>query len=101
MVFLLEVGDQLVRDGVAVWPEVGRIHGVRIVIIRVGVLDLDDDHAWIIGAGPFLVEAMGLILDDPVVAGQMEPIVVVGLQVFVGRLLAEPAKSPGENGRGR
>ena len=32
------------------------------------MLDFDDDHARIVRAGPFLVEAMGVILDDPVVA---------------------------------
>ena len=37
-----------------------------------------------------------MVLDDPVVAGQVEAIVVVGLQVFVGRFLAEPAKSLGK-----
>ena len=44
-VFLLEVGNQLVRDGVAVRPDIGRIDGVGIVIKRIRVLDLDDDHA--------------------------------------------------------
>ncbi len=60
------------------------------------MLDLDDDHARVVGAGPFLVEAMGVVLDDPVVAGQMKPFVVVGLEVLVGWLFAETAESLGK-----
>ena len=40
---LLEVGDQLVGDRVAVRAEVLRVHRVRIVVVRVGVLDLDEE----------------------------------------------------------
>ena len=39
---------------------------------------------------------MGVLLDDPVVAGQVEPFAVVGLEVRVGRLLAETAERLGK-----
>ena len=67
-VLLLEVGDQLIGDGVAVGAEVLGVDGVGVVVIRVGVLDLDDDHARIVGPGPLLVELVGLLLLDAVVS---------------------------------
>ena len=60
------------------------------------MLDFDDDHARVVRAGPLLVEPMGVILDDLVVARQMEPLVVVGLEVLVRRLLAETAERLGK-----
>ena len=39
---------------------------------------------------------MGLFLDDAVVAGQVKPLAVVGLEVRVGRLFAKPAERLGE-----
>ena len=52
------------------------------------MLDLDQQDAREVGAGPFLVELVGLLLLDPVVAGEPEPVAVVGLQVRVRRRLA-------------
>ena len=83
------IGDQLVGDRVAVGAEVGRVDGVGVVVVRVGVLDLDDHHPRIVRAGPLLVELVGVLLLDPVVAGQVKPLAVLGLEVRVGGLLAE------------
>ena len=64
------------------------------------MLDFDDDHARVIGAGPFLVKAMGVVLDDPVVAGQMEPFAVIGLEFFSAAARGN-RRTSGENDRGR
>ncbi len=53
---LLDVWDQLLNYGVAVGAQIGRIHCVRIVVIRIGVLDLHDQHAREVGTGPLLKE---------------------------------------------
>jgi hypothetical protein len=41
----LDMGDELVGDGVAVRAQIGRIHGVGIVEIRVRMMDGHQDHA--------------------------------------------------------
>ena len=63
-------GISSVLDGVAVGAEVGRVHRVGIVIIRIGVLDLDDQIARKPGRDPLLVELVSLFLLNAVVAGR-------------------------------
>ena len=55
-------------DRVAVGPEVGRVHGVGVVVVGILMLDLDDQHARKVGSPPTLVEVVGLPLLDAVVA---------------------------------
>ena len=86
---LLDVRDELLDDGVAVGAEVRRVHGVRIVVVRVRVLDLDDQEPREARAGPVLVELVGVLLFGPVVARPVEAVAVHGLQVRVGGRLAE------------
>ena len=95
-VLLLDVGDQLVRDRVAVGAEIGRVHRVGIVVVRIGVLDLDDDHAREVRPRPFLVELVGVLLLDAVVAGEVKALAVLGLQVRVGRRLAKAVEVGGK-----
>ena len=90
-VFLLEVGDQLVGDGVAVGAEVLRVHRVRVVVVRVGVLDLDEEVARIVGRGPVLVELIRQLLLGAVVALPVKPLGVLGRQIRIRRLLAPSA----------
>ena len=56
------------------------------------MLNLDDDHPREVGTGPFLVELVGLLLNNPVVAFKFEPIAVFRFQVWIGRRLAKAAK---------
>ena len=51
---LFDGGHQLGFDGVAVGAEVGGVHGVAVVVERVGVLELDDEEARGVGGGPLL-----------------------------------------------
>ena len=81
--------DQLLVDGIAVGPEVGRVHRVGVVVVRIGVLDLHDEEARKARRGPLLEEVIGLRLLDAVVAGQVEAPLVVGLEVRIGRGGAE------------
>ncbi len=60
------------------------------------MLHLDDDEPREIRTGPLPVEAVGVLLPDPVVAGELEPLAVVGLEVGVGRLLPEPGERVGK-----
>jgi hypothetical protein len=53
------------------------------------VLDLDDQHPGIARRRPVLVELVGPLLLRAVVAGPVETVAVVGLEVRVGWLLAE------------
>jgi hypothetical protein len=41
----LDLGDQLLVDRVAVRAEVGRVHRIAVVVIGIGVLDLDHQKA--------------------------------------------------------
>ena len=93
---LLDFRDQLVGDGVAVRTEVRGVHRVGVVVVRVGVLDLDDQNARKVGRGPVLVELVRLLLLDPVVASQVEALAVLGLQVRIGRLSRKPPTSCGK-----
>ena len=92
----LDVRDQLVHDRVAVGPEIGRVHRVRIVVVGIRVLDLDDQHARKVRAGPFLVELVGGLLLDPVVAIEVKAFAVVARDVRVGRRLAQSADVAGK-----
>jgi hypothetical protein len=83
------VRDQLAHDRVAVGADVRRVHGVAVVVERIGVLDLEHEEARKAGAGPGLVELVRLLLLDPVVAVQAEALAVVWLQVGIRRHLAE------------
>ena len=76
-------------DRVAVGAEVRRVHGVRIVVVRVRVLDLDDQEPREARAGPVLVELVRVLLFGPVVARPVEAVAVHGLQVRVRGRLAE------------
>ena len=60
------------------------------------MLDLDDDRAREAGRRPVLVELVGLLLLDPVVALELEALAVLRLQVRVRRHLAEAADRLGE-----
>ena len=84
-----DLGDELGFEGVAVGAEVGGVYGVGVVIEGVGVLELDDEDAGEVGRGPLLVLVVGLLLLDAVVAGEVEALGVVGLEVGVGRGRAE------------
>ena len=46
--------NQFVVDGIAVGAEVGGIHGVRIVIVRIGVLNEEHDHSRKFACAPIL-----------------------------------------------
>ncbi len=87
-------GNQLLHDGVAVGPEVGGVHGVRVVVVGIGVLNFNHDRAWEIRPGPVLVELIGVLLLHPVVALHIEASREVGRQVRIGRRLA-PARDGG------
>ncbi len=89
---LFDGRNQLCFDGVAIGAHVGRVHGVGVVIEGVGVLNLDDQHPRKARRNPLLIELVGLLLLDAVVAGQVEALAVVGLQIRVGRRGAEVAE---------
>ena len=55
------------------------------------MLDLDHQIARMVGPGPGLVEVIGLLLLDPVVAVDLEALAVVTFQIRVGWRLAEAA----------
>ena len=56
-ILLLDGGDQLVVDGGAVGADVGGVDDVGVVVVGVGVLDVDQDHARQAAVGPVLKEA--------------------------------------------
>jgi len=89
---LFDERDQLVIDRVPVRPEVGRVDGVRVIVVRIRVLDLDDDEARHLRTDPLFVECVRILLLCPVVAVEFETIAVVGLQVRVRRLFAKPTE---------
>src|SRR5262245_13788128 len=86
---LLYVWDQLVIDSVAVWPQVGRIDRVGIVVVRIRMLNFDNDEALEVGADPVLVKLVGVLLLDFVIARDFKALDVIGLQVRVRRRFAE------------
>ena len=93
---LFDVRQQLVHDRVPVGAEVGRVHRVRIVVVGVCVLDLDDDHARHVRSGPLFVEGVGVLLLDSVVALQVETLAVFGLEIGVGGHFAKAPELRGE-----
>ena len=86
---LLDGRNQLRLDRVAVRADIGRVHRIGIVIVRIGVLNFDDEHAREAGADPLLVELVSLLLLDAVVAAEVEAFAVVGLEIGIGRLSAK------------
>ena len=90
--FFSTYGIELLHDGVPVRSQVLRVHRVGVVVVRVRVLDLHDDHAREAGSRPVLVELVRPLLLRAVVALPLEAVGEVGLQVGVGRLLAPAAE---------
>src|SRR5262249_31786125 len=89
---LLYVRYQLVIDRVAVWPQVGRIDRVGIVVVRIRMLNFDNDESREVGADPVLVKLIGVFLLNFVIARDFEAFDVIGLQVRIGRRFAESAE---------
>src|SRR6266545_765884 len=88
----LYVRYQLVIDRVAVWPQVSRIDRVGIVVVRIRMLNFDNDEAREVGADPVLVKLIGVFLLNFVIARDFKALDVIGLQVRVGRRFAESAE---------
>ena len=88
----LDERHELLHDGVAVRPEVRRVHGVRVVVVRVRVLDLNHEHARKVRSRPFPVEVVRGLLLGAVVAVDLKALAVLALQVGVGRRLAPVAE---------
>ncbi len=88
----LDGGNEFGLDGVAIRPEVGGVHRVGIVVIRVGVIDVRDQDARKAGRNPLLIELVSLFLLNAVVAGNVEALAVIGLQIGIGRLGAKAAE---------
>ena len=84
-----ERGDQFGFDGVAVGAEIGGVHRVGIVVVGIGVIDLRDEDAREVWRDPLLVELVLFFLLDAIVAGDVEALAEVGLEIRVGRLGAE------------
>ena len=97
---LLDLRDQLLVDGIAIGTQVRRVHRVAVVVVRIGVLDLDHEEAREVRGDPLLVERIRLLLLDPVVAGEVEALGVVGLEVRIRRGGAELRRCPPGSGRG-
>src|SRR5262249_38235264 len=89
---LLDIRYQLLVDRVAVRPQVGRIDRVGIVVVRIRMLNFDNDEAREVWADPVLVKLIGILLLDFVIARDFETVVVIGLQVRIGRRFAESAE---------
>ncbi len=89
---LLDRRNQLRLDRIAVRAEIRRVHRIRVVVVRVGVVDLGDQDAREVRARPLLVELVGLLLLDAVVSRQVEALAVVGREVRVRRLRPEAAE---------
>ena len=83
---------QLLHDRVAVGPQVGGVHGIRVVVVRIGVLDLDHQHAREGRPGPLAVEVVRGLLLDAVVAVEAEALAVLTLHGRVRRGLAPVAE---------
>ena len=92
----LDLRHQLVGDRVAIWTKVGGVHRVRIVVVRIRVLNLDDDEAREVWTGPLFVKLVRMLLHNAVVAREFETFAVVGLQIRIGRRLAKAAEVCGK-----
>ncbi len=88
-VLFFDVRDQLIGDGVAPGSHAGGIDCIRIIVVRRRVLDLDDQHAWLIWLDPALVVTPGFLLLDTVVAVDVEAFAEL------------PASDPGSGGVSR
>src|ERR1700722_209546 len=77
MKLLFKGGNQFVLDGVAVGADVGRVHRVRVVVVRIRVLNFYDKHSRKSGRNPSLIEPVGFFL--------MKAVAEVRLKVGVGR----------------
>jgi hypothetical protein len=62
---LFDVRDELIGDRVPIGPEVGRIDGIGIVEVGIGVLDGDEDHPGEAGARPVLIELVAVFFEIP------------------------------------
>src|ERR1700677_1147318 len=80
---LLDSRKQLRLNGVPIRAQIGRVDGVRIVIKRVGMLDLHHQNAREAGTDPLLVLLVGLLLLNVVIAREMKALRVVGLEVRI------------------
>src|SRR4051812_39706632 len=65
--FLFEHGDEFVVDGGAVGADVSGIYVVGVVVVRIGVLNVDDDDMREAARCPVLEEAIAQLL-APIVA---------------------------------
>ena len=85
----LDLGDQLLHDGVAVGPLGLGVHRVRVVVVRRGVLDLHHQVPGEARGRPVLVELVLPLLLDVVVAVQAEAVAVHARLCGIRRLGAE------------
>src|ERR1035437_8410735 len=85
----LDSRDQLGLDCIAVRTQIRRIHGVRVVVIRICMLQLHDQHAWRAWRNPRLVVLVGLLLLYAVVARKVKALRVIWLQAGIRWSLAE------------
>jgi len=86
---LFDVGDELIGNRVTVRSEVLGIHCIAVVVIRIGMLNLDNKHSRKIRAGPFLIEVISLVLHDAVVTIEVCSLIAYALEIFLGRLASE------------
>ena len=54
--------NELVGDRVSVWAQIRRVHRIRIVVIRILVLNFNGNKAWKIFRSPLLIQIVGLLL---------------------------------------
>src|SRR6185437_11631771 len=80
----------------AVWSEISRVHRVRIVVVRIRVLNLHDEKPREVWSRPILVKLVSLLLNDAVVTGEMEPFAVIRLQIRIGRQFAKAVEVGGK-----
>jgi hypothetical protein len=60
---LFDGGDEFAIDGFAVGADVGGIDGVGVIVIRIGVLDEEEQHARELAGGPVLIELVARLRD--------------------------------------
>src|SRR5262249_26154329 len=68
----LDGRNELVLNGIAVRAHIRGVHRIRIVIVRIRVLNLEDEHARKFRRGPLLVKLVRLFLLDAVISGKMK-----------------------------
>ena len=59
-------------------------------------MNLDDEKAREVWAGPVFIELVSLLLLDTIVACKFEPFAVIGLQVWIGWSLAKTVEVCGK-----